>query len=126
MARRRRLNSEHRSDMPMPRETSALATALALAFNPIPAVRRASVDLPPQSDLRRWSPSVSPVRRSGKAASVRPVDRGPNPDRWSFVHPETVAVCVRRKSRKQVLHARGIAGGPVRKPRRSRFSKVRC
>jgi len=44
----------------------------------------------------------------------------------AFRAPEAVAVCVRRKMRKEVLHAKGKAGGKVRKPKFNSLSKYRC
>lgn len=45
-----------------------------------------------------------------------------------FSAPESVSVCVRRKRRKEVLHALKKAGrgGPQRKRRRSQWSHVSC
>lgn len=43
-----------------------------------------------------------------------------------FKLPRQVAVCARRSIRKQVIHAKGIAGRKVRKPRRNAFSNVSC
>lgn len=44
----------------------------------------------------------------------------------SFKKPRDVTICVRREERKQVLHAKGVAGGRVRPPRRSEYSDVSC
>lgn len=45
----------------------------------------------------------------------------------AFADPNRVLVCVRRKRRKEVLHARGIAGSRgFRRPRRSFYSEVSC
>lgn len=44
----------------------------------------------------------------------------------AFRQPARVAVCVRRSIRKQVLHAFGVAGGRVGKPRWSDASRQRC
>lgn len=43
-----------------------------------------------------------------------------------FKDPSGVILCVRRKIRKEIIHARGIAGSKVRKPRFNEFSRVRC
>lgn len=44
-----------------------------------------------------------------------------------FAAPDAVLVCVRRKRRKQVLHAKRIAGrSGLRKPRRNFWSSVSC
>lgn len=45
----------------------------------------------------------------------------------SFRVPEAVLICVRRKRRKEVIHALGVAGARgLRKPRRSEFSEISC
>jgi len=44
----------------------------------------------------------------------------------AFKAPEAVAVCVRRKVRKEIMHAMGKAGGKVRKPKHNSLSKYRC
>lgn len=47
--------------------------------------------------------------------------------RVAFSAPKKVLVCVRRKRRKEVLHAKRVAGrGGLRRPRRSWFSDVSC
>lgn len=43
-----------------------------------------------------------------------------------FQAPRQVAVCIRRRVRKQVIHAKGYAGGKVRRPRRTEYSGVTC
>lgn len=45
-----------------------------------------------------------------------------------FERPKQVAVCIRRKQRREVIHALGKAGAGVRRrrPRRSEYSDVRC
>jgi len=56
----------------------------------------------------------------------------PTPETFSlpyqigFQAPRQVAVCVRRKVRREVIHARGIAGSRVRRPRRTEYSGVTC
>jgi len=60
------------------------------------------------------------VRRS----DTRLVDRG---TRVTFAVPDRVAMCVRRKVRKEVLHALNVAGRTGIKKRRTNFwSKVGC
>ena len=44
----------------------------------------------------------------------------------AFAAPHKVAVCVRRQVRKEVLFARGVGGGKVRKPRHNAYSKFHC
>lgn len=100
-------------------------------------------------DMRRWYPDLPvPWLRTvfgGNGRVVAPKIRsreGLKPDRgmvksrpnknylpWSlaFHMPANIAVCVRRKQRKQVMHARGIAGGRVSRPRRRTWvSSISC
>lgn len=44
----------------------------------------------------------------------------------AYKAPSDVAVCIRRKRRKEIMHAIGAAGGKVRKPRRNYLSDQRC
>lgn len=48
------------------------------------------------------------------------------PSAIEFQAPKRVLVCVRRKARREVLHALGGAGGRVKRPRRNRDSNVIC
>lgn len=43
-----------------------------------------------------------------------------------FKAPRYVAVCVRRKQRREVLMAKGKGGGRHRRPKRNNLSSVRC
>jgi hypothetical protein len=45
---------------------------------------------------------------------------------FAFRDAQKVAICVRRKERREVIHAKGISGGKVRRGRRNEFSSVRC
>lgn len=84
-------------------------------------------------DRRLWSPlSVRPARslrgvvRIGQFKKVgRP--KGRLLPGFRFPSNRDVMVCVRRKERKQVLHAKGVAGRKgMRFRRRNEFSSVRC
>ncbi|MEM2002486.1 MAG: hypothetical protein QXT77_07575 [Candidatus Methanomethylicaceae archaeon] len=78
-------------------------------------------------DRRRYTPSPWIVATAREPARVV-VDRS----RYSpfiahrFPDPERVLVCARRQIRKEVMHARGVAGGKVRRPRRNELSKISC
>lgn len=48
------------------------------------------------------------------------------PSRIKFATPKRVAICVRRKIRREVLLALGRGGGHHRKPKRNRYSEVSC
>lgn len=105
---------------------------------------------PVGGDRRYWNPEDSPTYaparyRSGAPATVVISRPSPGPLRQSkalhapiytprvslpssvrFEAPKAVPICVRRKQRKEVLHALGKAGGRVRKPKQSIYSSVRC
>lgn len=87
-------------------------------------------------DRRTFHPgrATRPAFSFNKAASRlvvgAPSFRNDLSARVGFAVPSKVAVCIRRKDRKEVLHAfnfygRG-AGGVSRRRRRSRFSDVDC
>lgn len=60
-----------------------------------------------------------PFKPSRPFATLSPVVR--------FEAPKKVLVCIRRKQRREVLHAKGIAGRRgLRMPRRSPYSSVSC
>lgn len=47
--------------------------------------------------------------------------------RISFEAPARVILCVRRKQRREVFHAKGLAGGRgYKRPRRSVYSSISC
>lgn len=90
-------------------------------------------------DLRLFHPeraidfktvSGSPVRYSipGRYASVdkRKKSRTWVPAAIGFQNPSVTLVCVRRKRRKEVLHALGVAGGRVRPPEWNESSYIHC
>lgn len=90
--------------------------------------RRAPSNLMPVEDRRRWTPDrTRPLKRIDGSFGVGLEARRP----WSlygFRAPFRVVLCVRRKIRRQVMFAVGGAGSgrKMRRPRRNRFSKVRC
>lgn len=84
-------------------------------------------------DRRAYTPARVPVSRTTKVAariamlapSGRPAD-APGKQVYAFKIPRQVAVCARREIRKQVIHALGVAGKKVRRPRRNAFSSISC
>lgn len=90
-------------------------------------------------DLRYWHPAETPVR-SSRRSGVTPTPQrsrsrsgrqrsffSPVVTVMGFKAPRTVAVCVRRKVRDQVLHALGKTGRGSGRPRRfTKNSNVRC
>lgn len=79
--------------------------------------------------LRRNAPP-----RALRRASLQLVAREPRSSRYrgtaapiSFREPRDVFVCARRQERREVIHARGIAGRRnLRKPRRTALSNINC
>jgi len=68
---------------------------------------------------------VEPLKRNQKRT---PAYSGVNAT-VAFAAPESVAVCVRRQQRKEVLHARKKTGrgkGRQKRPRRSWYSSISC
>lgn len=89
----------------------------------------------PRSSLRLTvrSPHVvvgSPNTNVSRKDTVRHSFRGSVPMSVGFEVPENVVHCVRRKRRREVLHALGIAGGRGlgrnRRQHRNEFSEVGC
>lgn len=84
-------------------------------------------------DRRIWSPRVvsratsyPPSRRfSGAPARLRAPLHSPQAT-IAFEAPKRVLVCVRRKIRREVIHARGVAGRRVRKGRKGPYSSIHC
>jgi len=67
---------------------------------------------------------VAPPRQS-QAPKSRPAYISPS--RLLFQAPQGVAVCVQRGVRKEVLHAKGVAGKKgLAKPKRGPYSSIRC
>lgn len=70
----------------------------------------------PAASSRRHLVKTKPIKLTGFASS--PIH--------GFVAPRGVAICVRRKIRREVIFARGKQGRGNKKPRYNLFSKVRC
>lgn len=96
---------------------------------------RSGRSLLPIEDRREFHPArLSPVRTIRRLAPVlfaapstaRKSKASLRREVYSFGLPKTTAVCVRRAVRKQVIHARGVAGSAVRKPRRNALSRISC
>lgn len=80
----------------------------------------------PRSLRRRVVRLVVPKAPRQAARSARRLLRTAQ---LAFSGPKFVMVCVRRKIRRQVMHAFGRAGrkgAPRRRPRRNSYSSVRC
>lgn len=76
--------------------------------------------------LKRMVSSVTPAKPAGRASRARPALFSAS-EHYAFAAPASVMVCVRRKMRREVLHALKRTRSGAGKPRRrNRFSDVRC
>lgn len=96
-------------------------------YNPVPAFVRPAQRFSGRP-ARVVAPSVlnRPVARpAGSGTRSKPLRI--SPARLLFAQPQNVAVCVQRGVRKEVLHARGVAGKRgLAKPKRGPYSSIRC
>lgn len=74
----------------------------------------------------RTSGSVNVVAAPGRQTKSQRGSRSPRLGDLFFAAPNRVMVCVRRKERREVLMAQGRGGSRVRRPRRNRFSHIKC
>lgn len=130
---RRKSKSKSSSRTPVGRDAYAVASPVHRL--PRPAVLRLPVQvLPLIEDRRRFDPTISVSRpksiRQDQArltlrASRAPVKQTKTP--LSFAVPEKVALCRRREIRREVLHAKRVAGKRgLRPPRRNLWSSISC
>lgn len=77
-------------------------------------------------DRRTFSPGRVTVPRTPRQAARMSMQPSGKVEVYSFNLPKSVAICARRAIRKQVIHAKGVAGKSVRKPRRNAFSSISC
>lgn len=91
----------------------------------------------PSSHATDWEPArrlsgaparltVYPRLNPTKKIALRPFKSVGLPFRIGFDRPSSVLVCVRRKQRREVLHARGRTGQAVRPGRRNVYSSITC
>lgn len=83
------------------------------------------------ADRRQWHPERwgQPVVATRRAAARIVVPPKPGPvltSRLAFSDPKRVLVCHRRKTRREVIHALGKAGGGNASPRRKPTSEIQC
>lgn len=129
MAKSRKRQSETR------RDAFAIASGLRplLASNDPSRSGRALQDI---EDRRRFTPGISRPMTPRQVARI--LMRPPSskkaskalklryPEVHAFALPRSTVICVRRAIRKQVIHAAGVAGKKVRRPKRNQFSRVSC
>lgn len=80
---------------------------------------------------RAMRPVVSFVRSASRVVAkqrVKFVQPSQTKAILAFDEPRRVIVCLRRRIRREVLHASGFAGSgrPMRKPRRNALSSISC
>lgn len=141
MARRRRRREPERRDtldianLRLPAPTRPLILRLAdeplltefedrRRWHPEPEVLRPAVTVP----MSRAGLVVAPTphRQARPRQAKRYQVKFPSP-RIAFKTPDAVVICVRRKRRREVLHALGKAGRRgQRKPRRNEWSDISC
>lgn len=145
MARRKRRLSSRPAGRDLTIHRPRIANRLELA-----RVRLPRRNLQLLEDRRLFSPvTVRPVSTLRRDAVVRtrpvivaapPVVASPSrsrrstksgldivPSRVRFGAPRRVLICVRRRRRREVLHAKGVAGRRgLRRPRRNFWSEVSC
>lgn len=92
------------------------------SFHPLGPYRPA-FSLPRSAAVVRV-PQAPRTRKSVDGAKARTH----SPQTLVFSAPDRVLICVRRKRRKQVLHAKGVAGSKKRmhKPKRNYWSSISC
>lgn len=135
-------SSDRASTVPLrsPLVSSVLSQSDFEVFEPsgtLPDDRRSHIPTEPRSGLRTRAKTPA-MRFSGLPARVvapplkkrsqsrgRPLPKA-GPAALLFSAPQSVAVCVQRGQRREVLHALGKAGGKVRPGKYGPFSKVRC
>lgn len=134
MARRSRNNRSKSNRRPyVGRDPIASIASFAARLAPLPGVQTIQRLARSLEDRRQFHPGTRPARslkRSDAQLVIRDPIGGVRLNKLAFKVgfkvPSRVALCVRRKERREVLHARGAAGGKVRPPRRNEFSDVRC
>lgn len=110
MARRRRRSEAD----PVDQRLDVLRDLTTPITRPLPGlhhVRRAEVL--EVEDRRRYHPLgalAPPSRALPRANEVRPSRNPATPWGFNFRIPNAVAICVRRKQRKEIIHAKRIAG----------------
>lgn len=89
---------------------------------------------PEIEDRRTWAPDRGPVSTRSSRRSRIPLQAFTPlysrnfdvPAHVAFKAPRYVAVCVRRRNRREVLLAKNQGGGGHRRPKRNALSDIRC
>lgn len=118
---------------PVVRKTTKPSIRTVIVKRPV----RIQTPLQQVEDRRRWHPErkLAPAGTFSRRDQRRIVEKSrsnpyndPFPSwRIGFEVPKKVAVCVRRKTRREVIHALGKTGAGARARRRkNQFTDVRC
>ena len=129
------------------RQRSSMSGALPLTVEQLSRRRSQSREVPelvlPANDRRLYHPDPEPsykrlsgrparvvavpVRKTRQTAHLDPEMGLSNPlPQLLFQNAAGVSVCVQRKTRKEVIHAKGVAGSKVAKPKMRHSSKIKC
>lgn len=113
-------------------------------LSPLRSQTRSRLDVPPLPlpDRRIYNPEPAHTRPARRLSGLPARVVAPTPGKRSlgrsgklqalspsvllFARSAGVFACVQRKTRKEVIHAKGIAGSKVKKPKRNAYSNVRC
>lgn len=136
MAKRRSKSQARRDPIAIARPNRLLSPVRILRPSALP-IRLARVQLRDFDDRRRWHPEpfhrppVAFQRPAARLVATNPPDRPKRfvPASVGFKDPSRVSLCVRRRSRREVLFATGSGGRPRRyhnKPRRNELSNYSC
>lgn len=122
-----------------PRDVQNIANRRLLALN-VPQIQTPRIRLTPDlrlvEDRRTWhpdGPTYRPVRainsqrpRLKPVAFSSPKLKNLIPTALGFEVPKKVAICVRRKQRKEVLFAKQKTGRGSARPKRNQWSDIKC
>lgn len=131
---RRRSRSKGSQHLSRSVDRSALGVAAPYKLGPVDPLGSRLLEI---QDRRTWHPIgfLRPPAAFERSAARQVVKSKPNAlrndisSRIGFAVPKKVLICVRRKQRKEVLHALGKTGGGARVSRRRRrnsWSDVDC
>lgn len=98
-----------------------------IAPRPAPPLPNRALNWPTLAiDRRRWHPAGTPPPGATNRLAARLRARNAPSNQVGFTMPDRIALCRRRETRKRIMHAKGVAGGRVRPPRRNLWSDVSC
>jgi len=150
MARTRKLRSNIWTSRPVRRDTSVITIRrmhhgytntsprfTSHSFYAAPFIRRDFVSV---QDNRQFNFNPLPELLTNRGTRARVVtsalpslfigsartNRNTVPNRLKLYAPSTVITCVRRKIRRSVIHALGIAGSRVSRPKRNASTHLSC